>query len=101
MRGLVWGNTYEVGKKMLESVKNDYLLSGYEIAKEINSKSSNYIIFNNGDVWEAVSPRDSARGNKANISYIDSKITDADALSMIRACTIAKPWNAIKIIYGV
>ena len=50
MRGLVWGNTYEVGKEMLESVKNDYLLSGYEITEEVNNKSSNYIIFNNGDV---------------------------------------------------
>ena len=99
MRGLVQGNTYEVRKRMLESIKTDYLLSGYEITKEINNYSSNYIIFNNGDIWKAVPPRDSARGNKANLSYVDSRITDAGSLSIIRGCTIAQPWNAIKIIY--
>ncbi|MGN1342172.1 MAG: hypothetical protein ACI4VL_02970 [Bacilli bacterium] len=51
-------------------------------------------------MWKVVSPNDSARGNKANLSYIDSNITDKEALSMIRACTVAKPWNAIKFIYG-
>ena len=103
MRGLVWGSTYEIGKRMLESVKEEYLFSGYKIVEEVNSKNSrtNYIIFNNGDVWKVVSPTDSARGNKANLSYVDNNITDVDALSMIRACTIARPWNAIKFVHGV
>ena len=102
MKGLVWGSTYEIGKRMLQSIKEEYLFSGYKIVEEIDSKNSriNIIIFDNGDIWKVVPPNDSARGNKANLSYVDSNITDMDILSIIRACTVAKPWNAIKFVYG-
>ena len=56
-----------------------------------------YKVISNLNIADEINPQSGA----ANISYVDSRITDADALSMIRACTIAKPWNAIKIIYGV
>ena len=37
-----------------------------------------WIEFSNGDIWRAVSARESARGNKVNVSYIDRKIESGE-----------------------
>lgn len=100
MKGLVWGYTFQDGCKKMDDIKSSYLLYGYKIVKEVKTKQSYYIIFDNGDYWKVIRLTDSARGNKANLSYVDSRIENQEMLNMIRACTVAGPWNAVQFYYG-
>ena len=96
MKGLVWGLTFKDGCSKMDDIKQSYLLYGYNITKEVKTKQNCHIIFDNGDYWKVVRLTESARGNKANLSYVDSRIEDLHMLDMIRYCTCAGPWNAIK-----
>ena len=96
MKGLVWGLTFEDGCNKMDDIKESYLLYGYSITKEVKTKQNYYIVFDNGDYWKVVRLTESARGNKANLSYVDRRIEDSHMLDMIRYCTCAGPWNAIK-----
>jgi hypothetical protein len=39
---------------------------------------------------------ESSRGVKGNLSYVDGRIQDMEIIEMIKYCTNAGPWNAIK-----
>jgi hypothetical protein len=44
---------------------------------------------------------ESSRGVKGNLSYVDGRIQDMEIIEMIKYCTSAGPWNAIKFYYGM
>lgn len=95
MKGIVWGRFLTHAVKQLETIANDYIQAGIPIAKKIIGRTGNYIIFENGDRWDAVAANESQRGRAANISYIESTIPDEIVKTIIIPCTKALPFTGI------
>ena len=95
MRGAVWGATMQRARVKLQQIIEEYELIGIKLTKQVNSLSSAWAEFENGDIWKAVSASDSARGNKINVSYIDRAISEDIVNKIIKPCTIAHPFQAI------
>lgn len=100
MRAIIWGTTFERASKKLDEIEKEY--ERYRTAKLIKKiKTKNYHIlkFDNKDYWIATSARESARGFRCNISYIDSMIPLGFIDTIIKHCTSAGPYQAIKYFY--
>ena len=100
MKAIVWGNTFERASKKLDEIEKEY--ERYRTAKLIRkTKTKNYHIleFDNKDYWEAKSARESARGSRCNISYIEATIPLEFIDTVIKHCTSAGPYQAIKYFY--
>ena len=99
MKGIVWGHTFQTAKEKLMEIQENYERYRIPVTRIKNSPYEYWIEFSNGDVWRAVSARESARGNKVNVSYIDRKIDPLFIDVIIRPCTIAFPYQAFRY-YG-
>lgn len=95
MKGIVWGRFLTHAVKQLEAIENNYAQAKIPIIKKILGHTQNYIIFENGDRWDAVVANESQRGRAANISYIESTIPDEIIKTIIFPCTKALPFTAI------
>lgn len=100
MKGIVWGLTFADAAQQLEEIEQRYKL--YQTANILTKRKSKYsyeLIYDNGDHWKAVGAKESARGNKCNISYVDARI-DPDIIDcIIRPSTVAGPYNAFNYFY--
>lgn len=96
MKGLVWGYTFEDGCKKMDEIKENYLRYRYNVVKEHKGQTRYEIEFDNGDHWKVVRASENSRGCKANLSYVDMRIDYDFVDTIIRHCTCAGPWNAIK-----
>ena len=99
MRGIIWGNTFKVTIPILDRIKRNYLFQGHEIIKEVKTSDTHWVIFSNGDYWEAVSATANRRGKRANVSYIDANIDPQVIDEVIRPATVALPYHAINYFY--
>ena len=100
MKGIVWGLTFDSAVSKLEEIEAGYEL--YHVAKltrRIRSKYAYIIEYDNGDIWRAASARESSRGMKCNVSYIDARISEEFINCVIKRCTIAGPYHAINYYY--
>ena len=79
----------------LWKIVEDYEKIGIKPIKKVNSSSSAWVEFDNGDYWKAIGAHDSARGNSINISYIDHAISEDVVNCIIKPCTKAYPFQAI------
>ena len=95
MKGAVWGATMERARLKLWKIVEDYEKIGIKPIKRVNSISSAWVEFDNGDYWKAIGAHDSARGNSINISYIDHAISEDVVNCIIKPCTKAYPFQAI------
>ena len=95
MKGAVWGTTMERARMQLWQIAEEYELIGIKIIKKVNSSSSAWIKFENGDIWQAVKSSESSRGIKVNVSYIDYAIPEEFVNVVIKPCTMVPPFQAI------
>lgn len=101
MIGIVWGKTRERANKQLAQIVEDYHFRDIKVVDKKESKyTTNYVKFDNDDVWKAIGAVDSARGNKCNISYIDKGIDIETIQTIIIPSTICPPYQAFKFFWG-
>jgi len=95
MKAIVWyNNNVETAKEFLKMQIYRYKLARIE-GRVVESK--NYLRFyaDNGDFWQTSPSRESSRGHKCNISYIERGIPEEVINCVIKPCTVAEPYNAI------
>ena len=94
MKGVVWGSTYYIASKKLDEIVEDYKTYRIEPLRIVKSNNNYWVEFVNGDIWRACSARESARGLRANIAYIDHMISPIFIDEVVKPCTIAYPFQA-------
>lgn len=99
MKGLVWGYTFSDGISKMEEIEQNYRHIGINTIRKNISKTNYWIEFDNGDLWRVVRSNESARGYKANISYVDARIDPDFVCTVIRYSTYLPPYNAIRYFY--
>ena len=100
MKGIVWGLTTADAIKKMEQIEKNY--ERYQTANVLTRKKSNFtyeLAYDNGDSWIACDAKESARGHKCNISYIDIRIDPEIIDCIIKPCTIAGPYHAFCYFY--
>jgi hypothetical protein len=97
MKGVVWGSTYYIASKKLDKVVEDYKTYRIKLLRIVKSKSNYWVEFENGDIWRACSARESARGLKANVAYIDHMISPIFIDEVIKPCLTAYPFQALGV----
>lgn len=95
MTGIVWGKFLTHANDKLEEIIADYIKLGVKVTKRVSNHYQSYVVFNNDDRWEAVSMRESAKGKKANISYIENTIPDDFIRTIILPATTRLPYVGI------
>ena len=95
MKGVVWGSTFKIASKKLNEIIENYNLYRIPTKHIVKSKYNYYVTFENGDIWRACSSRESSRGVRANVSYIDQMISPIFVDTVIKPCTIAYPFQAV------
>lgn len=93
MRGIVWGSTQDIATNKLIQVIKEYNMIGIIPSREVITKYNAWVRFENGDYWIATGAWESARGRKANISYVDRAINRNFFNTVIRNCTIGFPYR--------
>ena len=102
MRGIIWAYNFKDGIQYLnEQIIEDYKKVGINAARKANDKFRNWVQFDNGDYWQVIFAGEPshARGNKANISYIDYRISQEIVDTVITPSTICPPYQAIRYYY--
>lgn len=101
MKGIVWGNNFQIAKNKLKEIEKQYEQLGYNLLSKRNGNATNIyeLVYANGDMWRAVAANTNARGYRANVSYIDRSIPDDLIDTIIKPTTIAPPYNAIHYFY--
>lgn len=95
MKGAVWGATMKRARLKLWKIVEDYEKIGIKPIRKVNSITSAWVEFDNGDYWVAVNANDSSRGKSINISYIDYDISEEVVNRIIKPCTKAYPFQAV------
>ena len=99
MNGIIWAYEIESGNEKLSEIIRDYgRIKVFPVRQRI-SKYGSWVIFDNGDYWKVRGAADSSRGHRANVSYIDRRISQEIVNDIIRAQTILPPYQAFKY-YG-
>lgn len=100
MKGIVWGLTFERANQKLLDIKAKYEFMEIPIEKEREGNHVHQIVYANGDIWKAVSVSEAARGNRANVAYIERGITEKpELLAVAQRCLMEFPWSAYRY-YG-
>lgn len=101
MRGIVWGSSFQIAKNKLKEIEKQYERLGYKPLTKRNGNASNTyeLVYANGDMWQAITAGENARGYKANISYIDRSISDYLIDAVIKPATVSPPYTAIHYFY--
>jgi hypothetical protein len=72
MKVLVFGNTYETARMHLLNMVDDMKYGDIKMVK--NSMCETYVELKNGDIYQALSASESARGYKCDKVYINKEI---------------------------
>lgn len=100
MKGKVWGLTFQDASTKLDQIEASYeLYKTAKLVKKIKTKHTHYLIYDNGDEWNASSASESSRGSICNISYIDVRIDDGFVHHIIHNCTRRGPYQGFKYFY--
>lgn len=101
MKAIVWGNTLEEASEKLDEIEEKYEQYGTaKLIRKTKTKNSHILEFDNKDYWMARSARESARGSRCNISYIEATIPLEFIDTVIKQCTSAGPYQAFKYFYS-
>lgn len=97
MKGIIWGETTVRANSKLQQIMDEY--ENYKIAnlvrwEKLNSKTT--IQYDNGDTWIALRADENRRGQRCNVSYIDTRIDPDIIQQIIIPCTTAAPFRAIQ-----
>lgn len=100
VRGVIWAYDRDSGNEQLLEIKRKYeLLDIHPIQERISKSSGSFIAFDNGDTWRSVYAAESARQQRANISYIDRRVPEVIVNNVIKPCTLDIPYSAYRY-YG-
>lgn len=95
MKAVVWyNNNIETAKEFIKMQINRYKFARIE-GRVVESKDYLRFYADNGDFWQTMPSRESSRGVKCNISYIERGIPEEIINCVIKPCTRAEPYNAI------
>ncbi len=96
MKGIIWrkSSESEAAEILFEQIIMNYDFIGIG-GQTIKSKDFMRFKADNGDYWEVLSVRESFRGKKCNISYIERGIPREIVYNIILPCTVAYPFRAI------
>jgi hypothetical protein len=100
MRGTVWGVTRERARLKLWEIVEDYERMGIKPIRKVDSMSSSFVEFDNGDYWVAIKASENQRGRRSNISYIDYAIPEDIINTIIKPATTALPFQAIRYYWA-
>lgn len=96
MKGTIWYYEDKIkAKKKFDNLIQKYKSIGIEPVRKIESHNSEYVIFPNEDRWDIRKGSDSARGIRANISYVPADMPIEIIHTIIKPVTIALPYNGI------
>lgn len=97
MRGIVWAYLSEDGNEKLLEIEEQYARMDVKpVRRVISTVAGSWIQFDNSDVWKVVRASDSGRGNSANVSYIDRRISQDVINTIIKPATKAMPYQAFR-----
>ena len=97
MRGIVWAYLTSDGNEKLLEIEKQYIrMNIHPVQRVINKSTGSWISFENGDIWKVVRASDSGRGNSANVSYIDRRISQEVINTIIKPATKAMPYQAFR-----
>ncbi len=97
MKGIIYCNKLEKGLEQFEKIVRDYKKIGIEILGRAKATTNSVsATFANGDYWIATVVRDSVRGSRCNIAYIDEMIPDSVTQTIIKPTIKALPYQAYK-----
>ena len=96
MKGIIWrkSSDSQAAEILFEQIIMNYECIGIT-GKTIKSKDFMRFKADNGDCWEVLAGRESFRGKKCNISYIERGIPKEVIYNIIIPCTAAYPFRAI------
>ena len=96
MKGIIWRNSSDsqAAETLFEQIIMNYEFIGIN-GKTTKSKDFMRFKADNGDYWEVLPARESFRGKKCNISYIERGISREVIYNIILPCTAAYPFRAI------
>ena len=76
MKGAIWTcDRFGDGVEKLQYIRDRYIWSGVDVVREVHSRSSSWVEFDNGDIWRVISASDNSRGIRCDIAWIDSRIS--------------------------
>ena len=77
MKGVIWScDRAGDGIEKLKYIRDRYILSGVNPTREVYSKSSSWIDFDNGDNWRVASAHENSRAIRTNIAWIDARVSN-------------------------
>ena len=77
MRGVIWTcDRFGDGIEKLQYIRDRYIWSGVNVVREVYSRSSAWVEFDNGDTWRVASASDCGRGIRSNYAWIDSRCSE-------------------------
>jgi hypothetical protein len=96
MKGIIWkkSSDSQAAEILFEQIIMNYEFIGIN-GRTIKSKDFMRFEADNGDYWEVLSGRESFRGKKCNISYIERGIPEEVVHNIILPCTVAYPFRAV------
>lgn len=101
MRGIVWYKNKDVGFEKMQSIMRGYKVMGVDPLESYprNYKDQVSVAYENGDYWKCIPVRESARGNRTNISIIERCIDKDLVETVIFPATTSYPYKAFDF-YG-
>ena len=97
MKGVIWAYFTEDANEKLLEVEEQYARMNIKPTKRVINKSAgSWIVFDNGDAWKVVRASDSQRGQIANVSYIDRRISQEVINTVIKPATKAMPYQSFR-----
>ena len=97
MRGAIYWTdlkTKERAEKMLNQIITNYELSNIKMTQTIHQRTKTSIYYENGDMWQCLTPRGDLRGVKVNLAYIPYG-TYGHPLEIAISTAVALPYNGI------
>ena len=78
MKGVIWTcDRFGDGIEKLQYIRDRYIWSGVNVVREVYSRNSSWVEFDNGDTWRVASVSDCCRGIRSNYAWIDSRCSEA------------------------
>lgn len=97
MRGIIWAYlTDDANEKLLEIEEQYARIDVKPVRRVVSNTTGSWMQFDNGDIWKVVRASDSGRGNSANVSYIDRRISQEIINTIIKPATKAIPYQAFR-----
>ena len=94
MKGTVWGSTFQIASNKLEEIIEQYITYRIPAKRVVKNKYNFWVEFENGDIWRACTAKESMRGVRTNVAYIDHMISPIFIDTVIKHCTTALPFQA-------